>query len=461
MLANFFYSSDHDYRIFLSDEGWVSGSTLFHWLRSEALHDWKSRFHGQTVGVRVNNQYALARTLLALDGVAKSIFLVPAALNTLGLEDYRDRIEVEACVTDISADVTDEVNVAAPPSEIDGRLPPRLKRQLAPLTTTWILATSGTTRKPKLVSHTLSSLARFVHKRKPSSKRSRWALLYDLNRFAGLQVFFQAICGEDELFIPPSTSDTTQLIDEIVKAQCTCLSATPTLWRKLLMHPGSKSLNLEQITLGGEISDQPILDALKSSYPDARITHIYASTEAGAGFSVKDGMEGFPAEFLQSEVKGSALRISEAGILEIRPESCEQNYIGEPETLLQPNGFISTGDRVALQGSRVIFLGRESGAINVGGNKVHPEMVERVLLAHPKVLAAKVSGRKSSFLGALVQASIVVAPNNSTPDITTELRTWCSQQLQRHEVPAFLEIVTDLDTEASGKLSRRTTDDSK
>jgi acyl-CoA synthetase (AMP-forming)/AMP-acid ligase II len=461
MLANFFHANDHNLRLSISDKGWVKGSDIFHWLNSKDLHEWKSRLHGRRVGIQINDQHAIARTLLALDGVAKSIFLIPASSNPLGLEEYRDRIEIDAFVTDSALEVNKTLHVAPPPLVIEGKLSPGAEKNHPPQETSWILATSGTTRKPKLVSHTLSSLTRSVQRRKMRVIRHRWALLYDLNRFAGLQVFLQAICGDAELFIPPLTSNSTQLIDEIVKARCTCLSATPTLWRKLLMHPECKSLNLEQITLGGEICDQPILDALKSAYPNSRITHIYASTEAGVGFSVQDGKEGFPAEFLQSGVKGTNLRISDAGILEIRPERREQGYIGELENLFQPDGFISTGDRVIQEGSRVIFLGRESGAINVGGSKVQPEVVERVLLAHPSVLAANVGPRKSSFLGALVQAHVVVTPNHAAPDITNELRTWCSQRLQRHEVPAFFEIVQDLQTEASGKLSRRSTDNSK
>jgi len=38
---------------------------------------------------------------------------------------------------------------------------------------------------------------------------------------------------------------------------------------------------LRQITLGGEIADQAVLDALARRFPGARITHVYASTEAG------------------------------------------------------------------------------------------------------------------------------------------------------------------------------------
>jgi acyl-CoA synthetase (AMP-forming)/AMP-acid ligase II len=103
-------------------------------------------------------------------------------------------------------------------------------------------------------------------------------------------------------------------------------------------------------------------------------------------------------------------------------------------------------------------LGRDSGAINVGGSKVQPEVVERVILGHPNVVAAKVSGRRSSFLGNLVQAVLVVKDESDTPAFLEQIKSWCGERLQRHEIPAFFSVVNDLPIEGSGKLSRRPTD---
>ncbi len=45
---------------------------------------------------------------------------------------------------------------------------------------------------------------------------------------------------------------------------------------------------------------RPVLDNLRSVYPQAGIGHAYASTEAGVGFEVDDGLEGFPAHFVDA-----------------------------------------------------------------------------------------------------------------------------------------------------------------
>ena len=41
-----------------------------------------------------------------------------------------------------------------------------------------------------------------------------------------------------------------------------------------------------------------MLDGLEQAFPAASIGHAYASTEAGVGFAVNDGREGFPASLI-------------------------------------------------------------------------------------------------------------------------------------------------------------------
>ena len=44
------------------------------------------------------------------------------------------------------------------------------------------------------------------------------------------------------------------------------------------------------VRLSGEIADQAVLDGLSRAFPAASIGHAYASTEAGVGFAVNDGL---------------------------------------------------------------------------------------------------------------------------------------------------------------------------
>ena len=245
------------------------------------------------------------------------------------------------------------------------------------------MSTSGTTAYPKLVHHNFQSLSKTV--KYPSKKNSniRWGMIYDYTRFAGMQVLLQALISGSTIIQPSINQNLEQQIKFLIENDCTHLSATPTMWRKIIMTKNSKKLSLTNITLGGEIADQKILDTLKSVFRDAKIRHIFASTEAGVGFSVSDGKPGFPKSFLKNNPYNIELKISETRLW-IKNKLVGKEYLGK-EGNVSINNWVDTGDNVKIIGDRVIFLGRESGSINVGGNKIHPEYLENVILDHPKV----------------------------------------------------------------------------
>jgi len=76
----------------------------------------------------------------------------------------------------------------------------------------------------------------------------------------------------------------------------------------------------------GEIADQAILDSLKARFPDAAIGHAYASTEAGVGFEVTDGLEGFPASYV-GRPGPVEMKVTD-GTLHIRSPRTASGYVG-------------------------------------------------------------------------------------------------------------------------------------
>ena len=245
----------------------------------------------------------------------------------------------------------------------------------------------------------------------------------------------------------------SERVDRMSRLGVTALSATPTMWRKILMGSQASSLPLRRITLGGEIADQKILEALAATFPDAKLTQIYASTEAGVGFSVRDGQAGFPMSFLDHPPVGVELRVVEDRLF-LRCANCTQRLMGDESELHLADGFIDTGDRVQQVGDRFMFLGRANGSINVGGNKVHPEEVETFLLACDGVAQARVYAKKSPFTGSLVVADVVPAIENQDPAMSKRLIADCRMGLEAYKVPAMIRIVDAMETNAAGKMKR-------
>jgi acyl-CoA synthetase (AMP-forming)/AMP-acid ligase II len=125
--------------------------------------------------------------------------------------------------------------------------------------------------------------------------------------------------------------------------------------------------------------------------------------------------------------------------------------------LLDPDGFVDTGDMVECRGDRYHFVGRREGIINCGGQKVHPEEVEAVIMQHPDVQMARVRGRPNPITGAIVVADIVLRSDcrMSFHVIRDQILDSCRRSLPRHKVPAMLHEQRMLDIAESGKMVRR------
>jgi acyl-coenzyme A synthetase/AMP-(fatty) acid ligase len=405
--------------------------------------------HARTMGAVAlchRNPLTLLQALIALDGHVDRLLLLASDLPLPTIADLTQKFGAAAILTD-RADLAEAREIiltaaAAGASASSGSSGGDTK---------WVFATSGTTGSPKLVEHTVASLTKGV-KAAPGSHR-RWGLMYGLARFAGIQVMLQALAS-GVLLVPDPDWPLGRKLAFLAAAGCDAISATPTLWRKILMTPEGRALQLAQATLGGEVADAAILSAIATRFPDARVSHVYASTEAGASFAITDGLPGFPAAMLDGGAHGPQLRIRDGRLL-IRSQPHRSTYVGSDIAFADADGFVDTGDMVDIVGDRCLFRGRANGAINVGGDKLYPQEVESLLLAHPDVAFARIYARNSPITGQIVMADVV--PRTAVADnlaLTRTLQAHCAQHLPRWKCPAAIRLVPDVAADPSGKIGR-------
>lgn len=397
------------------------------------------------IAVRLHNPLDVVRAMAALDGQVAAILLLS---HTVSQETALALAHSAGCTILVQdeAPETESTIKSLSLSDVLGS-----NRLHSPVQTIWMLTTSGTTGFPKIVPHTLRSLSQSVY-RFPVTVRPVWGLLYDPTRFAGLQVVLQALIGGGQLITGDPLASLADQIAALAKHNCSHLSATPTLWRRILMVPHCQDLPLKQITLGGEIVEQPTLTMLRTTFPQARLSHIYASTEAGVGFSVTDGLAGFPLEYLDKTPGNVRISIRNE-VLWLQP-SISALRPGSPNVEVDEEGYICSGDRVAVRGGRIFFLGRENGVINIGGVKVHPEMVESVIQSVPGVLLVQVSAKRSPVTGSLVLAEVQLEAGCDPDKARKSILAACRERLEREAVPAIIRFVDGFRTNAAGKLLR-------
>jgi acyl-coenzyme A synthetase/AMP-(fatty) acid ligase len=222
------------------------------------------------------------------------------------------------------------------------------------------------------------------------------------------------------------------------------------------MSGASAGFSPRYVRLSGEIADQAVLDGLAQAFPNASVGHAYASTEAGVGFAVNDGHEGFPASLIGVSRDGVEMKVVD-GSLRIRSKRAAHAYVGKSASALtDTDRFVDTGDMVELRGDRYYFVGRRGGIINIGGLKVHPEEIEAVINRHAAVRMSRAKSRRSPITGSIVVADVILTAGcaDRAKEIREEILSECRASLASHKVPAVISFVEALDVTPAGKLAR-------
>ena len=426
-------------------------------LQGSAIASGVENLRGRSVLIASADQFLAVLALIEFDGLARRMTLYPPDLALEHLPYVMRYAEVDAVVSDGSflsgASIGAAQHVICTPA-----LVPRVHASQERLPTEWILLTSGTTGRPKMVLHTLASLAGAIGASE-SHTEVIWGTFYDIRRYGGLQIYLRAVLTRSSLVLTGPQEPVAKFLQRAGEAGVTHISGTPSHWRRALMSPEADRIAPRYIRLSGEIADQAILNSLRSFYPDAEISHAFATTEAGVAFDVRDALSGFPASVLTG-TSGVDLKVVDA-TLRIRSSRTAERYLGEnPPVLKDPEGFVDTGDVLELRDGRYHFQGRRDGVINVGGLKVHPEEVEAVLNRHPQVRLSLVKTKKNPITGALVVADVLLK-DPSTPEgehvreLQQTIKQFCRESLAPHKVPAAISFVAALAISETGKLVRR------
>lgn len=314
-----------------------------------------------------------------------------------------------------------------------------------------MMMTSGTTGRPKVASHTLETLLARVRSAVGHAGHvdGRWLLTYQTTGFAGVQVMLTAALTHGVVVVP-DVRNPAGFYEAAKRHGVDQISGTPTFWRSFLMVARPAEMELRQITLGGEATDQITLDRIRTAFPEARVTHTYASTEAGVVYAVHDGREGFPAAWLERADAPIQLRVRD-GFLQIRNANAMRGYLTEAAQPLLEDGWLATADRVEVEGDRVRVIGRDDATINVAGSKVYPLAVEAFLLKQEGVAEARVFGVPNPISGALVAAEVVLAPGADPAVIRKSVLDACRAELPTYQQPRQFKIVDAIAVKASGK----------
>ncbi len=192
----------------------------------------------------------------------------------------------------------------------------------------------------------------------------------------------------------------------------------------------------------------PICQHYGSSETGAATNHLPAAVAARPE-SVGRAMQN--VELIIIDDAGQPLPPGEVGEVVIRSQVVARGYLmGAPPG---PSRFgdhsYRTGDLGFLDEEGFLFLrGRKDDVINVGGFKVSPQEVSRVLERHPAVREAAVIGVRDAMGEEIVYAVVTL----KAPADEQELLAHCRPHLADYKVPRRVEIREEMPRGPSGKI---------
>lgn len=215
---------------------------------------------------------------------------------------------------------------------------------------------------------------------------------------------------------------------------------------------------------GGAVFSKPVKQQLKHHLPDLFITDSFGATELGAAGSQMDPDAGarFPHnEFmsvldddLEPAPVGVVGRLARRGNIPLGYWRDEQKTAATFLTDARGVRWAVPGDFCRLEEDDTItLLGRGSGCINSGGEKIFPEEVEVALKSHPGVFDVLVVGIPDERFTERVAAVVQPRPGH---EVTLEsLAEHCRTRLARYKAPRELRLVDEIGRTASGKADYR------
>ncbi|HWC82699.1 MAG TPA: AMP-binding protein [Pseudonocardiaceae bacterium] len=254
----------------------------------------------------------------------------------------------------------------------------------------------------------------------------------------------------------------------------TWLNAVPAILTSLLDVPAPPADLAARIRFARSAS-APLPEATSRAFAEhtgVSVLETYGMTEAAGQITANPidpaarrvGSVGLPVG-LELAVLGpddEPVAPGEEGMVALRGPQIVEHYLtlsDVDDERLRPardeSGWLRTGDLGTRDEAGFVRLaGRADDVINRGGEKIHPQEVENVLLAHPGVRSAAVVAAPHDRLGQVAVAFVTAEPE-AVDGLAEELHVLCEQRLTRYKRPTQIEITGALPTGPTGKVLRR------
>ncbi len=357
----------------------------------------------------------------------------------------------------------------------------------------FILATSGTTAKPKLAIHAhggyqvhVHSMGRWCFGLKPADV---WWATSDIGWIVGhsYMVYGPLLAGcttlafEGAIDHPRADANWRMAVEEF---GATGIFTSPTAVRTLMRYGDAPLTSidhtrLERVVCAGEVLNAPAWDWLQNKVLEGRtpvIDHMWQTETSGPVFSnpyglgmlpIKPGSATIPMPGIESAVvslDGQPCGPGEKGIMVLkRPfPGLTAALWGEPDRYGRDYwqripGVYYTGDSAHVdEDGYVWFSGRADEIIKIAGHRLGTIEIESACLTHPAVAECGVVGRPDDVRGEVISVFALLKHGHEPSEaLRSELLATIRHELGPIAVVGELNFVGMLPKTRSGKIMRR------
>ncbi|MGQ0767058.1 MAG: long-chain fatty acid--CoA ligase [Gemmatimonadota bacterium] len=312
-----------------------------------------------------------------------------------------------------------------------------------------VLFSSGSTGNPKAILHALPDLLdKFRTPR--NTYRTITFLLFD--HIGGFNTLMYTLANLG-CVIAPEDRSVARVCRVIEKHRGELLPTSPSFLNLMLLgeaHRNHDLSSLKLITYGTEVMPEQTLKRLNEAFPEVRLQQTYGLSELGI---LRSRSESNQSLFVKVGGEDYETKVVD-GTLRVRAKCSMLGYLNAPSPF-DEEGWFNTGDAVIEEGEYYRILGRQSEIINVGGQKVYPAEVEKVIAELGELEDVAVSGEKHLLLGQVVVATLQMTDPLPAAEMKRRITEHCRGRLQPFMIPTKVKVVTEPLVNARFKKVRR------
>ena len=264
--------------------------------------------------------------------------------------------------------------------------------------------------------------------------------------------------------------ETLKVLKTIETEKVTYYFGVPTMWKMLMDHPDFSKYDVSSIRYA-YYGAAPMLPGLRErileNFPNAALGETFGQTEMSpvvAAIKQQDAMRKngsvgeifFNVDFRVVDDDMNDVPAGQIGEAVYRGGSMFQGYYKNSAADEEAfrGGWFHSGDLVRQDEEGFLYVvDRKKDMIISGGENIYSAEIEELLMTHPKITEAAVIGVPDPKWGEAVKAYVVLKANETMT--AEDIIKFCTDNMARYKQPKFVEFMSALPRNASGKVLKR------